>query len=50
MQGFVAPVVFFSLIALCYCSRVTPFDYVNMNKLSMFPYLLVVIRDYLHKL
>ena len=27
-------VVFFSLIALCYCSRATPFDYVNVNKLS----------------
>ena len=31
-RGGVGGVVFFSLIALCYCSRATPFDYVNMNK------------------
>ena len=30
----VCGVVFLSLIALCYCSRATPFDYVNVNKLS----------------
>ena len=30
---YVTGVVLFSLIALCYCSRATPFDYINMNKL-----------------